>query len=173
MRDGRPLPAEERRLAQATRRAVEAAGGLKVCEAETRVSDSQLSRCGSIKHPDSITVRDAVRIDGIGVRERGHPHILQAMASLLGAVVIMLPDAEGGDLPCLRSGVLDLTARLGDVADQVCDVLSPESEAGTDVTSREAEAVLQQLDRLASAVARMRPPLEARAHRAEHSPAPP
>jgi DNA-binding phage protein len=52
----RALSAEEQVLAQATRRDIQAAGGLEVCAAETGLSTSQLSRCQSNTHADSLSI---------------------------------------------------------------------------------------------------------------------
>ena len=153
------LPVAERRLAEATKRAVQAAGGGKVCEDETGLSDTRISCFCSKNDPASISVRNAVRIDGIGAREDGHPHILNAMANLLGAVVIMLPDHDGSE-PCLRSGVMALSIEVGDVSRAVADALAGTGEDGTKVTVREAEAALDHLVDLERATARLRRQLE-------------
>ncbi len=153
------LPVTERRLAEATKRAVQAAGGGKVCEDETGLSDTRISCFCSKFDRASISIRNAVRIDAIGAREDGHPHILNAMASLLGAVVIMLPDHDGSE-PCLRSGVMALSIEVGDVSRAISDALAGTGEDGTKVTVREAEAALDHLVELERATARLRRQLE-------------
>ncbi|MBB4154145.1 hypothetical protein GGQ80_002055 [Sphingomonas jinjuensis] len=153
------LPADEQRLAAATKRAVQAAGGLKVCEDETKVSDSQISRCCSPNHRDSISVRDAVRIDAIGAGEAGHPHIINAMAGLLGGVFIMLPEPVTDDR-CLQMSVIDLSCELGDVSRAISEALSGTSDAGTEVSPREAQAALDHLADLDRASAKLRHQLQ-------------
>lgn len=159
MADGK-LPVNEQRLAAATKRAVQAAGGLAECESETGLSDSQISRCCSPHQRDSITIRDAVRIDAIGHGEQGHPHILSAMASLLGAVVIPLPEAVT-DNRCLQMSVLDLSSELGDVSRAIADALTSGSSGGVEVTAIEAAAVLEHVSDLERGAARLRHQLEA------------
>ena len=151
----RPLSADERRLADATKRAVQAAGGGKVCEAETGLSDTRFSCYCSKFDRASISVRDAVRIDAIGAHENGHPHILNTMAGILGAVVIMLPDQDGPE-QCLRTGVMDLSIELGDVARAVSEARAGTGEQGATVTQREAEAALEHIADLERATARLR-----------------
>lgn len=151
----RPLSADERRLADATKRAVQAAGGGKVCEAETGLSDTRFSCYCSKFDRASISVRDAVRIDSIGAHENGHPHILNTMAGILGAVVIMLPQQDGAE-PCLRTGVMALSIELGDVSRAVSDALAGTGEEGATVTPREAEAALEHVADLERATAKLR-----------------
>lgn len=158
MADGK-LPADEQRLALATKRAVQAAGGLKVCEDETKVSDSQISRCCSPNQRDSISVRDAVRIDAIGAGEAGHPHILNVMAEILGAVVIMLPEPVTDDR-CLQMSVIELSCELGDVSRAVSDALSGTGDAGTEVTPAEARVALERLADLDRSSAKLRHQLQ-------------
>ena len=76
MGDPRAMTVDDRRLSLATERAVKAVGGLKVAAAEAAIEKSQIQRCYSIHDSASLTIRDAVRIDAIGAREAGHPHIL-------------------------------------------------------------------------------------------------
>lgn len=153
------IPVDERRLAEATKRAIQAAGGGKVCEAETGLSDTRFSCYSSKFDRASITIRDAVRIDAIGAREDGHPHILSTMASILGAVVIMLPEHEGGEL-CLRTGVMALSIEVGDVSRAISDALAGTGEEGSKVTRREAEATLEHIADLERATAKLRYQLE-------------
>lgn len=153
------LPADEQRLAAATKRAVQAAGGLKVCEDEIGLSDSMISRFCSRDQRESISIRDAVRIDAIGHGEDGHPHILNAMASMLGAVVIMLPEPITDDR-CLQMSVIDLSSELGDVSRGVADALASTSAGGATCLPAEARLVLEQLSGLDRASARLRHQLE-------------
>ncbi|WP_146168770.1 phage regulatory CII family protein [Sphingomonas aurantiaca] len=153
------LPVAERRLAEATKRAVQAAGGGKVCEDETGLSDTRISCFCSKNDRASISIRNAVRIDGIGAREDGHPHILSAMASLLGAVVIMLPERDEAE-PCLRTGVMALSIEVGDVSRAVSDALAGTGEDGAKVTPREAQAALDHIADLERATAKLRYQLE-------------
>ena len=84
----------EKALALATKRAIEAAGGLDPCAAETAIGRSQLSRCGSVNERDSISIRDAVTIDMLGQRSDGHPFILRAMCRQMGGVFVPLPEPQ-------------------------------------------------------------------------------
>lgn len=153
------LTADERRLAVATNRAVKAAGGGKVCEAETGLSDTSFSAYGSKFDRRSISIANAVRIDAIGAAEVGHPHILTTMASILGAVIIMLPEHDGA-APCLRSGVMALSIEVGDVSRAVSEALAGTGDGGANITRREAEAALDHLADLERATARLRYQLE-------------
>ncbi|MEG3169219.1 phage regulatory CII family protein [Sphingomonas sp. LB3N6] len=159
MREFRQLPINERRLADATQRAVDALGGLKVAEAEATIKKSQIQRCCSKTHPASISIRDAVRIDALGADEAGHPHILNTMADLIGAVVIMLPEAIGG-ASSLQTSVITLAVELGDVSRSITDAFADSSAGGDEVTAREAETVLQQVGDLERATAKFRHQLE-------------
>lgn len=158
MADGK-LPANEQRLAAATKRAVQATGGLKVCEDEIGLSDSMISRFCSPNLRDSISVRDAVRIDAIGHGEAGHPHIINAMASILGGVFIMLPEAVTDDRT-LQMSVIDLSCELGDVSRSIADALAGTSDGGCSVTAAEAREALAQLADHDRAAARLRLTLE-------------
>lgn len=155
---GDGLPIEQRRLALATKRTVQGAGGLKVCEAETGLSDTHLSRFCSIEQRDSISIRDAVRLDALA-HEDGAPHILGAMASILGCVVIQLPEPVTDDR-CLQGGVMELAAELGDLSRTISNALCSSSEGGPDVTPREAEGGLVDVAALERVTARIRVILE-------------
>jgi hypothetical protein len=155
---GDGLPIEERRLALATKRTIQAAGGLKVCEAETRLSDTHLSRFCSTEQRDSISIRDAVRLDALG-NEEGAPHILGAMASILGYVVIPLPEPVTDDR-CLQGGVMELAIELGDLSRTISHALCGSSEGGPAVTPREAEGGLADVAALERVTARVRVILE-------------
>lgn len=147
----RDLSVEEQRLARATKMAVKIAGGLDDCAAETGKSTSQLSRCCSPEHVDSITIRDAVVIDSIGFGKAGHPAILNTYARLLGGVYVQLPtgpdDPEG-----VTASLMEMTAELGDVAAEVRRALSNDGA----VDAKEAMAILDHLHELEGKSATMR-----------------
>jgi hypothetical protein len=154
MRD-RDITSDEQVLAEATKQAVQAAGGLEVCSRETGKSTSQLSRCCSKFDPDSITIRDAAIIESISHGRTGHPHIMRARARLLGYLLVQLPEAHG-DGDTLASLVTDLACELGDVAQAVRDATSSGSDRGREISKNEQEAVLAQLDDLDQVSARLR-----------------
>jgi hypothetical protein len=154
MRD-RDITSDEQVLAEATKQAVQAAGGLEVCSRETGKSTSQLSRCCSKFDPDSITIRDAAIIEGISHGRAGHPHIMRARARLLGYLLVQLPEPHG-DCESLASLVTDLAIELGDVAQAVRVATSSGSDCGRDISKNEQEAVLAQLDDLDQVSARLR-----------------
>lgn len=157
----RSLPSDEQVLANATKKAIQAAGGLEVCERETGISDSQLSRCCSPNRRDSITIRDAATIDAIGHGTDGHPFILNAMARVIGGyVVVQLPEADA-DQPCLVRTLLDMTTELGDVSRAINDAMCSTSSGGTTVTPGEAVVIREHLDDLDRASARLRQRLDA------------
>lgn len=143
-----PLSSEEKILALATKRAIQAAGGIDVCARETGLSTSQLSRCNSPNHRDSLTIRDAHTIEAIG--DSGQPHILRALARLLNCVVVPMPEAIA-DVACIASGTMELTAELGDFAQQVRSALSD-----GEITPAEAGLALEHLDELDQASAALR-----------------
>lgn len=154
MRDGR-LSTDEQILALATKRDIQAAAGLDVCASETAISTSQLSRTSSPNHHDSLTIRDALTIMQIGHGATGHPHILHALARLLGFIVIARPGADGDGCELFQS-VAELTGELGDVAQSIRAAMRD----GT-CSAREARATLDQLDELDAASARLRLTLNA------------
>lgn len=159
MADERLTP-DEIVLALATKAAIKAAGGLENCVGHTVVGMAQLSRCGSRDHRDSITVRDSARLDALGYRAPGSPHILHALARIAGGVFIQLPDTVA-DATGLQLSVLELSAELGDVAAAVRDAVSGTGVGGADVTRAERDQVLAQLDDLDRASARLRHQLKA------------
>ena len=146
----RALSAEEQVLAQATKRDVQAAGGLEVCAAECGLSISQLSRCGSTGHADSLTLRDAATIGAITTGTRGAPFVLHALARLLGKIVIDGPGAV--DTPdCVQASVMELVCELGDVSRSVSMAV-----ADGRWTMREVDASLTELDQHDVVSARLR-----------------
>lgn len=156
----RILSADEQILARATKSAIQAAGGLARCEGEVDVTDSQLSRCCSPYHRDSITIRDAAAIDAIGHGQPGHPHILRALARVIGGfVVIELPEAIDDDSALVHS-VLELSAELGDVSATIAASLRGDSAGGTKVVRDEAQLALEHLTHLDQASAKLRRKLE-------------
>jgi hypothetical protein len=156
----RALTTDEQILARATKAAIQAAGGLEDCERETGTSDSQLSRCCSPHQRDSITIRDAVAIESIGHGQPGHPHILRAMARVIGGlIVVALPDGPEDDHGLVNS-VLELTTELGDVSAAIASSLRGDSAGGADVTKAEAALALEHLHDLDQASAKLRRKLE-------------
>lgn len=157
----RALTSDEQVLAKATKLAIQAAGGLDICERETGISDSQLSRCCSPNHRDSITIRDAATIESIGHGAEGHPFILHALARVIGGhVVVRLPDAHDGEA-CLVQSTLDLTTELGDVSRAIGEAMCSTSAGGVTVTPGEATVILEHVEELERATARLRHRLEA------------
>lgn len=130
----------EKALALATKRAIEAAGGLDRCADETTPGRSQLSRCASVNERDSLTIRDAVTIDQIGQRSDGHPFIIRAMCRQLGGVFVGLPEGDG-DSSGLTLSVVELAGELGDLSDSVRAALCHHGEAGSAVSPRENAAI--------------------------------
>lgn len=147
----RDLTPDEQVLARATKQAIQAAGGLEVCERETGISDSQLSRCCSPNQRDSITIRDAVTIEQIGHGPSGHPHILRAYARILGFILIPRPEGPN-DANSLSLSVMTLTAELGDVAQAINDAFRDDGEC----SPGEALRALEQLSELDQASATLR-----------------
>lgn len=149
MRNGAPTP-DEQVLALACKRDVQAAGGLDVCARETGLSDSQISRCCNPQMRDSLSLRDAVTIQSIGHGGADHPHILKAMARLLGYIVVPQPNPRD-DADGLGQTVMTLTMELGDVAASVRDALSDDT-----VTPAEIDRTERELDDLDAASASLR-----------------
>lgn len=144
------LSASEIVLARATKHAVQAARGLEICAQETGLSTSHISRCCSADHRDSLTIRDAEVIDGLGQGDGGHPHILRALARLAGMVVVPLPTACG-DADGLAASIVAISAELGDVAASIRAALADHA-----VSPREARHALDELDGLDAASAALR-----------------
>ena len=149
------ITTDERILALATKRAIQAAGGLETCEREVAVSDTQLSRCCSPNQRDSITIRDAAVIDALGSAESGAPHILQALARVIGNfVVIRMPDAA--DETSVSAGVLELADELGDVSGAIRAAMRGDSLGGADMVAAEAAIAIEHLNHLDQASANLR-----------------
>lgn len=144
----------EKALALATKRAVEAAGGLDRCADETAIGRSQLSRCGSVNDRDSISIRDAVTIDLIGQRSDGHPFIVRALCRQLGGVFVQLPEAQD-DANGLTLTVVELAGELGDLSDSVRSALCERGEAGASITVRESEAIRADIHQMQETLAAM------------------
>ncbi len=157
----RGLSPEEQVLALATKRAIQAAGGLEICERETDVSDTQLSRCCSPNHRDSITIRDAVTIEAISHGRDGHPHILRAMARAIGGcAVVLLVEPDDAHESCLRSAAIELTVELGDFQGALLDAFRASSAGGEAMTPAEAALAIEQLDDVDRVSTRLRHRLE-------------
>lgn len=157
----RGLSPEEQVLALATKRAIQAAGGLEICERETGVSDSQLSRCCSPNQRDSITIRDAVTIESINHGRDGHPHILRAMARAIGGcAVVLLVETDDERETCLRSAAIELTVELGDFQGSLLDAFRASSAGGETMTPAEAALAIEHLDDVDRVSARLRHRLE-------------
>lgn len=150
----RALSQAEQALALATKRAVQAAGGLQTCESETGTSDSQLSRCCSPTARDSITIRDAATIDAIGHGVEGHPFILRALARQLGWIVVPRPSTDADPLGMNRA-VTRIARELGHVANEITD-----AEADGLFEPHEAEAALREIEHLETETAALRLALE-------------
>ncbi len=144
----------EKALALATKRAIEAAGGLDPCAAETAIGRSQLSRCGSVNERDSISIRDAVTIDMLGQRSDGHPFILRAMCRQMGGVFVPLPEPQD-DVGGLALTVVELAGELGDLSDSVRGALCAHGEGGEAVVPRENEAIRAEIHRMQETLAAM------------------
>lgn len=144
----------EKALALATKRAVEAAGGLDRCTDETPIGRSQLSRCGSVHERDSISIRDAVTIDLIGQRSDGHPFIVRAMCRQLGGVFVQLPEPQD-DADGLTLTVVELAGELGDLSDSVRSALCARGEGGAAITVRESEAIRADIHQMQETLAAM------------------
>lgn len=147
MAGGRDISAGERALALATKRAVLAAGGQDMCVAETRIGKAQLSRCCGPHEPDSISIRDAVTIDGLAADEEGAPHIINAMARQLGGTFVRWPTAEPTRANLIRA-IGELTREHGDAVACVLDCV----EDGRAVTSAQMDKAEAELCDLADAV---------------------
>lgn len=143
----RPITPAMRQLSRATKLAVQAAGGLEVCAAETGLSTSQLSRCCSPTDPDSLSIRDAEIIDSLS--QTGWPHMLHALASLASHTLVQLPGCAD-DPDGLIASVLELSSELGDVARSI-------SEGARDgiTTPREAQRTLDELGEMMAAAAKL------------------
>lgn len=141
----------QRRLSRATKLAIEAAGGLKVCEEETGKSDSHLSRCCQPLQRDSLNIIDAVTIDGLAGNEEGAPYIINAMARQLDGTFVRWPMATGvdGTAPTradLMRAMAVLTREHGDAVACVLDTM----EDGP--TAERLERAEDELSQLADAV---------------------
>lgn len=156
------LSSDEQILALATKRAIQAAGGLDVCARETGLSDTQLSRCCSPNQRDSITIRDVVAIEAINHGRVGHPHVLRAMARVIGGcAVVLLVEEDSESESCLRSAAIELTKELGDFQGALLDAFRANSAGGEAMTSAEAAVAIEHLDDVDRVSGRLR-------HRLEH-----
>ncbi|WP_278983231.1 phage regulatory CII family protein [Sphingobium yanoikuyae] len=144
----------EKALALATKRAIEAAGGLERGADETSIGRSQLSRCGSVNERDSISIRDAVTIDLLGQRQEGHPFIVRAICRQLGGVFVELPEPQD-DAGGMALTVVELAGELGDLSDSVRGALCERGEAGTEISRRENEDIRAEIHRMQETLAAM------------------
>lgn len=144
----------EKALALATKRAIEAAGGLEPCTDETMVGRSQLSRCGSVNDRDSITIRDAVTIDLLGQRMEGHPFIVRALCRQLGGVFVQLPEPQD-DADGLTLTVVELAGELGDLSDSVRGALCARGDAGSSISPSENDAIRADIHEMQETLAAM------------------
>lgn len=152
----RALSSDEQALAAATKRAIQSAGGLDIACRETGLSDSQLSRCCSPNHRDSLTIRDVATIEGLNHGRDGHPHILHALARIIGGhIVVQIPEDIGGGAGLVQS-TLEIAKELGGLSSSISDAMHESSAAGEEVTSGEAQLALEHLDALDRASARLR-----------------
>lgn len=117
----------ERRLALATEQACDEANGYDKAAQSTRVGKSQLQRCASVNHPDSITIRDAVIVDKISAHVEGHPFILRAMAHQLGFEIFSLPEAApvAGDW---LNHISALSAESSEITTKLCTSLADDQK---------------------------------------------
>lgn len=148
------ISSAEKALALATKRGIEAAGGLEPCAAETAIGRSQLSRCGSVNDRDSISIRDAVTIDLLGQRSEGHPFIVRAMCRQLGGVFVQLPEPQD-DADGLTLTVVELAGELGDLSDSVRSALCERGEGGAAISLRENEAIRADIHQMQETLAAM------------------
>ncbi|CAD7335347.1 hypothetical protein FIV32_02250 [Sphingomonadales bacterium 58] len=142
----------EKALALATKRAIEAAGGLERCAEETSVKKSQLSRCSSVNEPDSITIRDAVTIDLLGTRVEGQPFILRAYCRQMGGVFVPMPEAQD-DANGLTLSVVELAGELGDLSNNIRTAISAHGEQGEAISPRERDAIRADIQRMQETLA--------------------
>lgn len=160
---------DEQALALATKREVQGAGGLDVCARETGLSDTHLSRCCSPNRADSLTIRDVATIQALGHGKPGHPHILHALSRLAGGVFIMLPEPDVEPI-ALQMSVLELSAELGDVAQSVREACCSKGAGGAVITPAELAMIVEHLDDLDRASARLRHQLITIGKGEEHPP---
>jgi hypothetical protein len=151
---GGDITSGEKALAIATKRAIEAAGGLERCADETSVGKSHLSRCGSVHDRDSITVRDAVTVDLLGQRMEGHPFILRAYCRQLGGVFVAMPEPQD-DANCLTLSVVELAGELGDLSDSVRAAVCQHGDLGSEVSPRENAAIRADIQRMQETLAEL------------------
>lgn len=112
------ITSSDRTLANVTREAVEAAGGADIAQRETGLGKSQLYRTMSINDVDCLSLRNALTLD----RLSADPAILRAYGRILGAVVVLLPDAPDSEDSFVQS-VIAMSAELGDVSRSIGDAL--------------------------------------------------
>lgn len=155
MADAR-LTADEQVLAAATKRAVQALGGLDIASRETGLSDTQLSRCCSPNHRDSLTLRAVATIESLTHGNDGHPHILHALARVVGGVIVVPVPEFFGDGAGLVQSTLDIATELGGLSCSISDAMHESSAAGAEVTPGEAAVARERLDALDRASARLR-----------------
>lgn len=130
------ITSTDRTLANATRESVEAAGGAEIAMRETGLGKSQLYRTMSINDVDSLSLRNALTLD----RMSADPAILRAYGRILGAVVVLLPDAPDSEDSFVQS-VMAMSAELGDVSRSIGDALRD----GT-IEAREALGAIEEVN---------------------------
>lgn len=111
-------------LKRATSSAIDAAGGQVKAAGQTVAGRSQLQRCASPNDADSITLRDALTIDAIGVQVQGHPFIARALAGLLGFGLYRLPAED--------PRAADWLAQMGALSGEAGEIIAKMSVALAD-----------------------------------------
>lgn len=138
------------RLKQAVRKAVALCGGIEGAAATVEKSSSTIGRWNSLNDLDLPTLGDALALDEIAVAQGRVPPILAKLASELGHVAIRLPEVSGGD-DAVTAAMIGASAEFGDVATALRD-----ATADGEISGREPERIVEQIDEAIAALARMR-----------------
>lgn len=146
------LSTDELAIKRATDQAVKAAGGQDAASMSTVAGRSQLQRCLSPNHRDSITVRDAVTVDAIGAHVEGHPFILRAFAAQLGYGIHKAPVAQPTAAQWHQQ-IGALASEAGEIIAKMSAGLADGNLCANDITKSGLSADAHQLQEIAACLA--------------------
>ncbi|MBU2533306.1 MAG: hypothetical protein KKB37_11235 [Alphaproteobacteria bacterium] len=140
---------------------VDTCGGPNSAERISRISQQQISRCGSV---DEEHANRFAPIDEIADLEAhcGKPVVTEYLAELSGYVLVRVPDAAATDAVGLVSRVSEMLREVSDVSGGVADALrdnrvTRREAKGVHKEVREAIQKLVEIDREVDLVARSKP----------------
>jgi hypothetical protein len=142
---GRHAP-DKLALKRAARVLVQQVGGYEASAMHCRVG------CSTLHDYSSADV--IADLEALTIGQPGYPVVTRELAAQAGFALVALPAAlpVGADLLKMLG---PLSRELGEITGATCEALSPLSDAGADVSPREAKAIRAHLRRLIDAAVSM------------------